>query len=50
MSKTKLTMRTKAHKIKVIIIGFAVDQDKVWPDMTIPMVTPITRKRMITKT
>ena len=38
--QTELTVRAKPDELKVFVIGLAVDENKVRPDMAIAMVTP----------
>lgn len=45
--KIKFAMGTEAHKFQVVAVGFAVDQNQVWFDVTISMIGPLTDKRVI---
>lgn len=45
--QTKLAMRAEANQIKVLIIGFAVNQDEVGLYMAVAMIGPFTKKRMV---
>jgi hypothetical protein len=39
--------KAEAHKFEAVSIGFAVNQDEIGPEVTIPMVGPFPGKRMI---
>jgi len=40
-------MRTETNQVEMIVIRFPVNQDQIRLDMTIPVIGPITRERMI---
>jgi hypothetical protein len=40
-------VRAEADKLKIFIVGFAVDQDQVGLDVAVPMIVPVTRQRVI---
>ena len=46
-SKTKFAVGTEAHEIEMSGIGLAVDQDQVGFDVAVPMVLPLTGKRVV---
>ena len=46
-SKTEFAVRAEAHEIEMPGVGLAVDQNHVGPDVAVPMVLPLTGKRMV---
>lgn len=40
-------MGTEANEIEMSGIGFAVDQDQIGSDVAVPMVLPLTGKRVV---
>ena len=46
-SKTEFAVGTEAHEIEISGIGLAVDQDQVGSDVAVPMVLPLTGKRVV---
>ena len=40
-------MRSKPHKLEHIAIRLAVNENEVWPDMTVPVVVPVSAKCVI---
>lgn len=43
-------MGTKAHQLKCILIGLAVNQDQIGSQVAIAVVFPFTRQRVVPKT
>ena len=48
--QTKFAVGSEPHELKSVVVGFSVDQYEVQPDVTVPMVLPFPRKRMVEKT
>lgn len=46
-SEAKFAVRAKSHQIEMVSIGLAVNQHQVGPDMTVPVVFPLTAKRVV---
>ena len=43
-------MRAEAHQFEGAVVGLAIDQDQVWPDMAVAMVDPVVAiERMLIK-
>jgi hypothetical protein len=40
-------MRAEANQIKVLVVGFPINQDEIGPDMAVAMIGPFTKKRVI---
>jgi len=40
-------MRTEADEFKIVVVGFPVDKNQIWPDMAVAVIAPLTRERMI---
>ncbi len=47
LSEAEFAVRAKPHQIGMIGVGLAVDQYQVGPDMTVPVVLPLTAKRVV---
>jgi len=45
--KTEFAMGTEAYQIKEAVLRHAVDEHKIWLEVTIPMIAPFTPKGMI---
>jgi RPA family protein len=46
-SQAKLTVRAETHKLKIFIVGLAVDQHQIGPEMAIAMIDPFPGQGMI---
>ena len=46
--QAKLAVRAKPNELQRRIIWLSIDQHQVGLDVTIPMIIPLTRKRMVT--
>ena len=46
-SKTEVSVGTEAHEIEMSGIWLAVDEDQVGSDVAVPMVLPLTGKRVV---
>jgi len=46
--QTKLAVRAKPNELQRRVIWLSIDQNEVGLDVTIPMILPLARKRMVT--
>lgn len=46
-SETEFAVRAEANEIQVFIVGFAVDQNEIGPDVAVAVIGPFTNQRMI---
>ena len=47
MSELEFAVRTKSDEFQFVGPDLAVNEDEVWADMTIAVVSPLPRKRVI---
>ena len=48
LSKPQFAVRAQSHQLQTSLVGQAIYQHQVWPDVAIAVVFPVTRKTMIT--
>jgi hypothetical protein len=46
--QTQFTVRPNTHQLQGIGIGHSVNQDQIWFDVTVTMIGPFARQRMVT--
>ena len=46
-SQPQFAVGTETHQLQHVLAGFSVDEDQIGPDVTIPMILPFSRQRVI---